>query len=49
MGATHTRDFEMSLTIIHLPCITLKVALMYDEEHGHQLDPIDAYLIKERV
>ena len=39
----------MSLTIIHLPCKTLQVVLMYDEVHGYQLDPIKAYLIKERV
>ena len=39
----------MSLDIVHLLCTTLQVALMYDEVHGHQLDPIHAYLIKWRV
>ena len=39
----------MSLTIIHLLCTTIQVALKYDEVRGNQLDPIHAFLIKERV
>ena len=39
----------MSLTIMHLLCTTIQVALMYDEVHGHQLDPIHEFLIKDEV
>ena len=39
----------MSPAIVNVLCTTLQVDLKYDEVHGHQLDPINAYFIQERV